>query len=151
VVSGLAAAARQGVLVKGGVYLEGGHKLEAIALDKTGTLTHGKPVVTDIVPLEGPNQTLTWHPDAVLELAASLDAPSEHPVASAIVAEWKVQHKIGEEDEALNKSGALLPVENFQSITGRGVQGEIQGRKYFIGNHRLAEENGVCGPHVEAI
>jgi Cd2+/Zn2+-exporting ATPase len=151
VVSGLAAAARQGVLVKGGVYLEGGHKLEAIALDKTGTLTYGKPVVTDIVPLQEPNQTLTWKPDAILELAASLDAPSEHPVASAIVAAWTGKHKIGEEDEALNKSGALLPVENFQSITGRGVQGEIQGRKYFIGNHRLAEENGVCGPHVEAI
>lgn len=151
VVSGLAAAARRGILVKGGVYLEGGRKLQAVALDKTGTLTHGKPVVTDIIPLTG------RQPDELLQLAASLDAPSEHPVASAIVAAWTKggETPAGSTDAArllsVRKSGELLPIENFDSITGRGVQGIIGGTKYFVGNHRLAEENGVGGPHVDEI
>jgi len=145
VVSGLAAAARQGVLIKGGIYLEEGRKLKVIALDKTGTLTHGKPQVTDVIALNGKSR------DEILQLAASLDAPSEHPVASAIIAAWTGHHETGKEDRAVLKSGALLEVENFHSITGRGVQGEIKGQQYFIGNHRLAEENKVCGPHVEAV
>ncbi len=134
VVSGLAAAARRGVLIKGGVYLEAGRKIRAVALDKTGTLTHGKPVLTDLVPLGA------WEPDELLQLAASLDVLSEHPVASAIVAAWTKRGR---------KVGELLPVENFQSITGRGVVGTIGGTQYFVGNHRLIEENGLCGPHIE--
>ena len=132
VVSGLAAAARLGVLIKGGVYLETGRKIRVVALDKTGTLTHGKPVLTDVVALGGAAR------DEVLHIAASIDALSEHPVASAIVAAWN------------KEAGALLPVENFESITGRGVVGTINGTRYFVGNHRLAEENAVCGAHVEA-
>lgn len=130
VVSGLAAAARQGILIKGGVYLENGRKLRAVALDKTGTITLGKPTVTDVIPLGGEDK------DTMLQLAASLDALSEHPVASAIVAAWS--------------SSKLLPVTEFEAITGRGVRGKIGGVLYFIGNHRLAEENKVCGPNVEA-
>jgi Cd2+/Zn2+-exporting ATPase len=145
VVSGLAAAAKQGVLIKGGVYLEEGRNLKIIALDKTGTLTHGKPQVTDVIALNGQSR------DEILQLAATLDAPSEHPVASAIVAAWTGKHEIGKTDEAVQKSGDLLEVHNFHSITGRGVQGEINGKKYFIGNHRLAEENKVCGVHVEEV
>ena len=140
VVSGLAAAAKAGVLVKGGVHLENGRRLKAVALDKTGTLTLGKPTVTDILALPRVDETFVWEKDALLQLAASLDAPSEHPVASAIVAAWTN----GEANRP------ILPVEDFESITGRGVKGRIGGKLYFIGNHRLTEENGVCGPHVES-
>jgi Cd2+/Zn2+-exporting ATPase len=149
VVSGLAAAARKGILVKGGVYLEEGRKLRAVALDKTGTLTHGKPVVTDVVPLNG------QAPERVLQLAASLDAHSEHPVASAIVAHWTradatpAGTAAPERLHAVQRSGELLPVADFESITGRGVQGRVGGECYYVGNHRLAEEIGVCGRHVE--
>jgi cation transport ATPase len=80
VVSGLAAAARRGILVKGGVHMEEGRRLRVVALDKTGTLTIGRPTVTDVVPLTDVSE------DRLLQLAASLDAHSEHPVASAIVA-----------------------------------------------------------------
>ena len=150
VVSGLAAAARRGILIKGGVYLEEGRKMRMLALDKTGTLTHGKPRVTDVVALNGQSR------DGILQIAASLDAPSEHPVASAIVAEWTGANRTPagttepERLEAVRRSGELLPIEGFESITGRGVKGRIGGQLLYIGNHRLAEELGVCGPHVEA-
>jgi len=131
VVSGLAAAASRGILIKGGTFLERGHALRAIAIDKTGTLTHGRPVVTDVIPLVGDR------PEAeLLRLAASLDSLSAHPLAEAIVARWG-----GE---------GLLPVARFESLTGRGVSGTVDGRRYWVGNHRLAEELGVCGVHVEA-
>jgi Cd2+/Zn2+-exporting ATPase len=131
VVSGLAAAARHGILIKGGVYLEKGHKLKALALDKTGTLTQGKPVVTDIKEL---NHLV---PKKALQIAASLNAHSEHPIAHAIVTKAKLDK--------------LLEVTDFESITGRGVKGVIDGVLYYLGNHRLIEELGVCGEHVEAI
>lgn len=131
VVSGLAAAARMGILIKGGVHLEGGRKIRALALDKTGTLTHGKPEVTDVVPLDGAT------PEQVLALTASVDAHSEHPVARAIVARWGI-------------AAELLPSESFQSITGRGARAEVGGRLYYVGSHRLVEELGVCSPGVEA-
>jgi Zn2+/Cd2+-exporting ATPase len=151
VVSGLAAAARRGILVKGGVYLEEGRKIKVVALDKTGTLTHGKPIVTDVVPLNGESVEM------LLQLAASLDAPSEHPVASAIVAKWTGADRTPSGTtspsrlQAVERSGELLPVEDFESITGRGVKGRIGGKLYYVGNHRLAEENRVCGPHVETV
>lgn len=127
VVSGLAAAAKQGILVKGGVHLESGRKLKMIALDKTGTLTHGKPVLTDTLALHDSNR------DRALQIAASLDALSDHPVAKAIVQAWK---------------GDLLKVESFESLTGRGVSGVIDGRLHYLGNHRLTEEKKVCCDHV---
>lgn len=155
VVSGLAAAARLGILVKGGVYLEEGRRLRIVALDKTGTLTKGAPAVTDVVAFGKEGQ------ERVLQLAASLDAPSEHPVASAIVSAWtgastttpglQPDGQVTQSRaEAVGKSRELLPLSDFQSITGRGVQGSIDGVKYFVGNHRLAHENGVCSPAVEA-
>ena len=150
VVSGLAAAARRGMLVKGGAYLELGRKLKAVALDKTGTLTHGKPKVTDVISLSGHEQS------ELLQLAASLDAPSEHPVASAIVAAWTNAQATpaGTTDpnrlQTVQKSGELLPVDGFESITGRGVKGRIGGKLYHIGNHRLARELGLTTSHVEA-
>lgn len=139
VVSGLAAAAHSGVLIKGGVHLEAGRKLKAIAFDKTGTLTWGKPQVTDVVPLDGPGGKRSK--DEVLQLAASLEAPSEHPVASAIA-------------EAFDQSGARLPlltVDKFRALAGRGAGAQVGGSTYFIGNHALAEENRICGPHVEEV
>ena len=81
IVSGLAAAARKGILIKGGVYLEGGRKLTTLALDKTGTITHGKPAQTDFKILNGDEAK-------VRELTASLAARSDHPVSQAI-ARWR--------------------------------------------------------------
>jgi len=130
VVSGLAAAARRGILIKGGVYLEEGRKLKALALDKTGTLTHGKPIVTDIKELNH------LAPEKALEIAASLNAQSEHPIAHAIVTKAKLDKP--------------LEVTDFESITGRGVKGVINGTLYYLGNHRLVEELKVCGEHVES-
>ncbi len=132
--SGLAAATRRGILVKGGAFLEAGSRLKLIAFDKTGTLTVGQPQVTEIVPLDGISNT------RVLHLAASLNAPSQHPIGNAVVAHWKE-----------NEAEPLLPVDNFQAITGRGAQGTIEEQKYYIGNHRLNEERGVCNPQVHAV
>lgn len=128
VVSGLAAAARRGILVKGGLYLEQGRLLRTIALDKTGTLTHGQPALTDTVALG------SWSSQEVLQIAASLDALSEHPVATAIV-----QAHAGQ---------PLLDVLHFEALAGRGVKGEVQGTLYYLGNHRLAREVGALTEEV---
>ncbi|MGH8379798.1 heavy metal translocating P-type ATPase [Pseudomonas sp.] len=132
IVSGLAAAARKGILVKGGVYLEGGRKLDFLALDKTGTITHGKPVQTDHVVLdplfEGRAQAL----------AASLAERSDHPVSRAIAVFAAEQHL------------GLSDVSAFEALAGRGVRGEVDGELYHLGNHRLVEELGLCSPQLEA-
>ena len=135
VVSGLAVAARNGILIKGGAYLEEGRKLKALALDKTGTLTYGRPVVTDISPLDGEAT------DQYLRLAASLESHSDHPVARAVTA-----HVVNEKGQS-----ALQEVTDFESITGRGLKGKVGGTLYYIGNHRLIEELGICNRNVEAI
>ena len=137
VVSGLAAAARRGILIKGGVYLEEGHKLKALALDKTGTITRGKPKVTDIQVLVSSSET------ELVRLAASLASRSDHPVSSAVAAYWR---EAGDD----TGNGGLLPVEQFAAITGRGVSGLIAGVSYYIGNHRLVHELGICSPQIEA-
>jgi Cd2+/Zn2+-exporting ATPase len=129
VVSGLGAAARRGILVKGGLYLEQGRRLKFVALDKTGTITLGRPNLTDMIPVDGAA------PDEALRIAASLDALSEHPVAAAIVAGY------GAKPHAT--------VQGFEALTGRGVKGGIDGQMYYIGNHRLMEEIGVCTPQLE--
>ena len=134
VVSGLAAAARRGILIKGGLYLEQGRLLKSIALDKTGTLTLGKPALTDVITLS------ELSVEQALRLSASLDALSKHPVALAIVSGFR---------EKAN-GASLLSVSDFASITGRGVQGKIAGKAYFLGNHRLAEDLKRCSPQVEA-
>ena len=145
VVSGLAAAARRGILIKGGVYLEEGRRLKVVALDKTGTLTHGKPVVTDIVPLN--EQTAK----SLLQLAASLDSLSEHPVASAIVTKWTgvdvVPAATVEPLINIQKSGRLLPVTEFEALAGRGVRGIINGRNQIVGwVHRSFRDVTQRGP-----
>lgn len=137
VVSGLASAARRGILIKGGAFLEQGKRLRVIALDKTGTLTEGKPQLVAVKAVG------TLSEDEVLRLAASLDAPSDHPVARAITAGWTVGKA-----RAL---GVLYPVENFSSLTGRGVTGSIGTKTYFLGNHRSAHERSVCTPEIEQL
>jgi len=136
VVSGLAAAARQGILIKGGVHLENGRLIKAVALDKTGTLTHGRPIVTDMIPL------VELSSDRLLQLAASVDAHSEHPIAAAIVSAWQDGGKT---------ERALLPIASFESITGRGAKAVVEGQLYYVGNHRQVEELGICGVHVEEV
>lgn len=136
IVSGLAAAAKRGILIKGGVYLEQGKTLKIIALDKTGTITEGKPKVTHV-------QSLGSLPvERILLLAASLDAGSDHPVARAVTSAWT--------DESVARASPLLAVADFASIPGRGVKGMIDGQWYFVGNHRFAHERGVCSPSVES-
>ena len=132
VVSGLAAAARRGILVKGGAYLEQGRQLKALAFDKTGTITQGKPVVTDIVALGMQER------DA-LQLAASLATRSDHPVSGAVTTHWK--ENLGQD---------LAEVDDFEAITGRGVKGRIAGQWYYLGNPRLLQELGVRNEAAEA-
>jgi Zn2+/Cd2+-exporting ATPase len=127
IVSGLAAAARHGILIKGGVYLEEGHKLKWLAFDKTGTITHGKPALTDTALLDQPAGL-----DAV-RIAQSLAARSDHPVSHAIAAQ----------------GAELLEVADFAAITGRGVRGTVDGVHYQLGNHHLIHELGVCTPSLE--
>ncbi|MFJ2464562.1 heavy metal translocating P-type ATPase [Pseudomonas sp. NPDC087615] len=131
IVSGLAAAARKGILVKGGVYLEGGFKLDYLALDKTGTITHGKPVQTDYLSLD-PTADAT-----APAIAAALAGRSDHPVSLAIAS------------AAVDKNLATLIVDNFEALAGRGVKGEINGQVYYLGNHRLVEELNLCSPALE--
>ncbi len=135
VVSGLTAAARAGLLIKGGAFLEMAARVRTVAFDKTGTLTTGAPQVTDVVPL-------SENGDAhdLLHLAASLNAASEHPIAAAIVADCASRHDC-----------APLPVAAFESLVGRGVAGTVDGLRLYLGSHRLVEENAVCGPDVEAV
>ncbi|THF30588.1 heavy metal translocating P-type ATPase [Pseudomonas atacamensis] len=131
IVSGLAAAARKGILVKGGVYLEGGFKLDYLALDKTGTITHGKPVQTDYLSLDPTADA------SAPAIAAALAGRSDHPVSLAIA------------NAAVDKDFAALPVDNFAALGGRGVKGDINGQTYHLGNHRLIEELGLCSPQLE--
>lgn len=132
VVSGMTAATRLGLLVKGGQFLETGCRLRAIAVDKTGTLTEGRPLVTEVVPVEGNSR------DGILLIACSLDANAHHPLADAIL-------KAGPE------SVQYQPVRGFETLPGRGVKGAIDDITYYLGNHRLIEELGVCAPAIEMI
>lgn len=133
VVSGLATAARRGILIKGGSYLEDARRLKAVALDKTGTLTQGRPVLVAWQAWKGADQA------EVGRLSATLAARSDHPVASAIA--QGLRH---------GKPPSDLPVEMLEALSGRGVQGRIGGQLYALGNHRLMEERGQCSPALEA-
>jgi len=128
VVSGLAAGARQGILIKGGAHLEAGQKLRAMALDKTGTLTQGRPALTDCEPLG------RWGSAEALLRAASLDEHSSHPVAQAVVQGWRF---------GALADARLLPVSDFQLLSGRGVSGLIDGQRWWLGNPRLMAEQGM--------
>ena len=138
VVSGLAAAARSGVLVKGGVYLEMGRKIKALALDKTGTLTLGKPRVTDVQLVQPAADEDLMH--QLQRQAASLASRSDHPVSGAVAVHW----------QTLANAENLFEVGAFEALTGRGVQGSIDGQQFYLGNHRLVHEMDICNPALEA-
>jgi len=122
IVTAIGNAARNGVLIKGGIHLEEAGSLSAIAFDKTGTLTRGVPVVTDLIPLQSHSA------DECLSIAATLEKGSQHPLASAIV-------RKAEEEEL-----SLPDVEDFSSITGKGVKATVNSSEYYIGSPRLFEE-----------
>jgi Zn2+/Cd2+-exporting ATPase len=126
IVSGLAAAARRGILIKGGMFLELGRKLDWLGIDKTGTLTHGQPVQTEFERGE------TGEDDAqVRALAASLTERSDHPVSNAIT-------------RAADQDGVRrYIVKNFAAMPGLGVRGDMAGRTYWLGNYRLMERESV--------
>jgi Cd2+/Zn2+-exporting ATPase len=124
IVAALASAARQGVLVKGGAFLEEAARLKAFAFDKTGVLTTGEPEVREIVPLNGHSR------DEVLARLAALESHSSHPMARAIARYAK--------DQGI----AVAPIENFQSIQGKGAQADIAGEKFWVGSLRLMKEMG---------
>ncbi|MEQ1854696.1 MAG: heavy metal translocating P-type ATPase, partial [Chthoniobacteraceae bacterium] len=131
VVSGLTAMARRGVLIKGGAVLEAVGKLRALAVDKTGTITEGKPRVVKVV-------TVTSKDEAeIVRIAAAIDTHSEHPLAQAVVA------------YANEKKVAFPRSENYRAQNGRGAEATIEGHEYFVGNHRFTHELAVCSPEIE--
>lgn len=131
IVSAISKAARNGVLIKGGVFLEEAGSLKAIAFDKTGTLTKGKPIVTDIVPLANRDE------QDVLQMAASIETRSEHPLALAIVTAAG-EHNL-----------PIQPAEGFQALMGRGAQAQVGDDTVYIGNLRLFQELGVSTAGIE--
>ena len=122
IVSAIGNASRQGVLIKGGAYLEQMGAIQAIAFDKTGTLTCGRPEVTDVLPLNGISE------DEFIVMAATIERWSEHPLAAAIVKKAT--------------GSALKSVTNFKALVGRGAQADIDGQTIYIGKRRLFEELG---------
>lgn len=130
IVAGLAAAAKNGVLLKGGLFLEEAGRLRAVALDKTGTLTMGRPAVKEVVVKSGHTE------QEVLERAAAMEAHSDHPLAQAIV-RYCEQRGI-----------APLRAESFEVIPGKGARAVWQGREYWLGSHRYLEERGQETPEV---
>ncbi len=124
ILAGVAQAARNGVLVKGGAHLENLGRLEAVAFDKTGTITHGRPEVTDVVVVRSSEQTL-------VSIAAGLEARSAHPLAQAVV-------------QNAQKRGIIpAKVERFESITGLGLRGVVAGKTILVGNQKLMESENV--------
>ncbi|MCD6672644.1 MAG: HAD-IC family P-type ATPase, partial [Burkholderiaceae bacterium] len=133
IVSGLAAAARRGILIKGGVYLEGGRKLAVLALDKTGTITHGKPQQTDFFAIRAGDES------RVRRIGASLASRSDHPVSQAIA-------------RAAQSGGVLFgEVEDFGAIPGYGIHGRVDGTPYHLCNPRwVAEHLSECATGLES-
>ena len=127
---GTGKGAENGILIKGGEALETTHKINTIIFDKTGTITEGKPTVTDIIT------TGTVDSDSLLQITASAEKGSEHPLGEAIV------------KSAEDKGLELYPIEHFESITGQGINATIQGKQLLIGNIRLMQEMDIA---VEAV
>jgi Cd2+/Zn2+-exporting ATPase len=133
IVSALAAAARKGVLIKGGARLEKMAALRCIAFDKTGTLTKGVLSVTDVIAVNGSSAA------DVMCAAASLEARSEHPIGRAIV------------ERAVADGVTLTPVTDFRALPGRGAEGSAGSADVLVGSHRLFEERGLCSEAIESI
>ncbi|HHY21127.1 MAG TPA: copper-translocating P-type ATPase, partial [Bacilli bacterium] len=122
---GTGKGAEHGILFKGGGQLETAHKTNTVVLDKTGTITYGEPVLTDVIALRNLREK------EVLQLTASVEKLSEHPIGKAIV------------DGASSKQLELLPVTNFEAIPGRGLSGTIEQKAVLVGTRRLMEEENV--------
>ena len=127
IVSGMTAATRNGILIKGGTFLEQGRLLKWVALDKTGTLTHGKPSQTDFVEFGDIGA------DRAIAIASSIASRSDHPVSKAIA----------------KNAAAMLDVDDFTAIPGQGVSGVINGQKWYLGNHRMVKELKKCSRDFE--
>ncbi|MFV0502729.1 MAG: heavy metal translocating P-type ATPase [Lachnospirales bacterium] len=127
---GTGKGAEYGVLIKGGKPLETAHKVNTIVFDKTGTITEGKPVVTDIITVEG-------NEDYILQLAASSEKGSEHPLGEAIV------------NEAIHRKLNFLDLTHFLSLSGRGIETVIDGKEIYIGNLKLLEEKNIKNTFLE--
>jgi Cd2+/Zn2+-exporting ATPase len=132
VVSALAAAARKGVLIKGGAHLERLAGVRCVAFDKTGTLTRGELYVVGVAPVNGGSA------ERALQLAASIESRSEHPIGRAILA------------HALDERLALEPVQRFQALPGLGAEALVGESAVLVGSHRLFEERGICSAEVHA-
>ena len=131
---GTGKGAEAGILIKGGESLETAHKLDVIILDKTGTLTKGTPVVTDILPLNGLPE------GELLRIAASAERGSEHPLGKSIV------------NEAEARGLELFEMRDFRAYPGHGLKAEVGGRKIYLGNEKLMAEHGVSTPpHIDEI
>ncbi|RZJ18072.1 MAG: heavy metal translocating P-type ATPase [Haliea sp.] len=136
VVSGLSSAARRGILIKGGTYLEDARLLKAVALDKTGTLTAGQPKLVD---------WRSWGDTAKVDAghwAASLAARSDHPVSRAIAQ--------GLHEGTAADTATTTEITGFKALPGRGVEGLLAGRRLLLGNHRSVHEAGLCSAALEA-
>ena len=130
--TGVGLGARNGILIRGGDALQSAKKLDAVILDKTGTITHGKPVLTDVVVTDG------FREEEVLRLAAGVERSSEHPLAAAIV-------------EGAQARGLRLPEPtSFQAIPGQGIEARTDGRTLLLGNARLMRERAVSLGELEA-
>jgi Cd2+/Zn2+-exporting ATPase len=125
IVAGLTSAARSGVLIKGGAYLEAPARWKALALDKTGTLTYGRPRVQRVIPLNGHSE------EELLQRAAGLEAESTHPLARAVLG------------EAAGRGIEFTAATGLAALAGRGAEGRLDGRLFWIGSHRLMEEQGT--------
>jgi Zn2+/Cd2+-exporting ATPase len=123
IVTAIGNAAKNGVLIKGGIYLEELGSIKAIAFDKTGTLTKGVPVVTDYLPQNGAT-------DELFKRIAALENGSQHPLASAIM----------KKAEEKNLNYQQVEISDFTSITGKGIKGKIKGETYYVGSPNLFEE-----------
>ena len=136
VVSALAAAARHGVLVKGGEFLEAVGRVRAIALDKTGTLTGGRPVVQEVIPLNGAAS------DQLIATAAAIERHSEHPIGQAIVAYAEAHAP---------PPGVAATASNYQAVRGKGATATYRDQRYLLGNHRLLAEHGLDAPELATV
>jgi len=132
VVAGITSAARNGVLIKGGDHLEAMGEVEAVALDKTGTITQGELTVTDVIPVNGNTEK------EVLRCARGIEKRSEHPIGEAIVARAEAA-EVGDHD-----------VEAFEALTGKGVTASVGGRTHYAGKPGLFEDLGFDLSHVHA-
>ncbi|MEO8482533.1 MAG: heavy metal translocating P-type ATPase [Acidobacteriota bacterium] len=137
IVSALTAAARKGVLIKGGSHLERLGAVKCVAFDKTGTLTAGRVTVTDVLAVEGVST------DGLLAVAAATEARSEHPIGRAILSRARSAHL------------TVTPGESFRALPGLGAEATVSSAHAIVGNHRLFEERQLCTPslhaHIDAV